>query len=239
VAGESAATLRADAFDTKETDFGFCVQFFRCFLGLVTDVLKFTDCVARGKARAGNRQIAVASFLATWFSGSRGSWNPSETSNRGFGRSVASAPGPGWGQACSMTSAVVLAEATKTDVDSAPVSEVRRDPRNGADPGSPRRRRREHSRPPPHLPPRRPSRRARASRPDARIAAGRVRAGRPSRRAPRHTGRNETPSDTVSDRSPRPDPIHLPTKNKTRLPSLACATRGSRTSPPCRSALCV
>mgnify|MGYP006889565052 CR=1 FL=1 len=130
---------------------------------MVTDVLKFTDCVARGKARAGNRQIAVASFLATWFSGSRGSWNPSETSNRGFGRSVASAPGPGWGQACSMTSAVVLAEATKTDVDSAPVSEVRRDPRNGADPGSPRRRRREHSRPPPHLPPRRPSRRARAS----------------------------------------------------------------------------
>ena len=40
-----------------------------------------------------------------------------------------------------MTSAVVLAEATKTDVDSAPVSEVRRDRRNGADPGSPRRRR--------------------------------------------------------------------------------------------------
>ena len=155
---------------------------------------------ARGKSPS--RLFSRPAFPAA------GLWNPSETSNRGFGRSVASAPGPGRGQACSMTSAVVLAEATKTDVDSAPVSEVRRDPRNGADPGSPRRRRREHSRPPPHLPPRRPSRRARASGPDARIAAGRVRAGRPSRRAPRHTGRNETPSDTCPTALlvPRPHP---------------------------------
>ena len=44
-------------------------------------------------------------------------------------------PGPGRGQAFSMTSSVVLAEATKTDVDSAPVSEVRRDPRNTRGPG--------------------------------------------------------------------------------------------------------
>ena len=31
----------ADAFDTKDPDFGFCVQFFRCFLGLVTDTKLF------------------------------------------------------------------------------------------------------------------------------------------------------------------------------------------------------
>ena len=95
--------------------------------------------------------------------------------------SAAPAPGPRRGQALAMTSPVVLAEATKTDVDSAPVSEVRRDPRNGADPGSPRRRRREPSRPPPHLPPQRPRRAVRARRgPKRGSSLLRVRAERPT-----------------------------------------------------------
>ena len=101
-------------------------------------------------------------------------------------RLVAPAPGPRRGQAFSMTSPVVLAEATKTDVDSAPVSEVRRDPRNARGPGVTQ------------APPTRTfapaaassvseaaSRRARASRPEARIAAGSVRAWRSNQ-----TGRN-------------------------------------------------
>ena len=101
-----------------------------------------------------------------------------------------------------MTSPVVLAEATKTDVDSAPVSEVRRDPRNARGPGVTQ------------APPTRTiapaaassasaaaSRRARASRPEARIESLEGPRGATDRDA-RRAKRDETPTDVVSGRSP-------------------------------------
>ena len=100
-----------------------------------------------------------------------------------------------------MTSPVVLAEATKTDVDSAPVSEVRRDPRNARGPGVTQ------------APPTRTiapaaassasapaSRRARASRPEARIESLDGPGGATDRDALR-AKRDETPTDIVSGRS--------------------------------------
>ena len=100
-----------------------------------------------------------------------------------------------------MTSPVVLAEATKTDVDSAPVSEVRRDPRNARGPGVTQ------------APPTRTiapaaassasaaaSRRARASRPEARIESLDGPGGATDRDALR-AKRDETPTDVVSGRS--------------------------------------
>jgi len=101
-----------------------------------------------------------------------------------------------------MTSPVVLAEATKTDVDSAPVSEVRRDPRNARGPGVTQ------------APPTRTiapaaassasaaaSRRARASRPEARIESLEGPRGATDRDALR-AKRDESPTDVVSGRSP-------------------------------------
>ena len=115
-----------------------------------------------------------------------------------------------------MTSAVVLAEATKTDVDSAPVSEVRRDRRNGADPGSPRRRRQK--------------KKIRARRRIFRLGARRAARARggPTRGSPRggsergdRAGARRVTRDEMKHRLTRVrplsssrDPIHLPTKNK-------------------------